>query len=89
MSAGQANHLALVGDTNASENAGDDSGNAIAPIEIDPNAVSDLNFRMRVSLELATIRREAAKDRAAINRILTRFATLGQPIPNGDVNVAL
>lgn len=55
------------------------------PIDVDPNAISDLEFRLKVSNRLLAVERLQAEDRRAINRITTRFAVEGRPIPSGDV----
>jgi uncharacterized protein (DUF1499 family) len=73
--------LALMADAELShDNAGDES-NHIAPVEVDPNAVSDLEFRMKVSIRLLEVEKQVEQTRRMVNRIITRFAVDGRPLP--------
>lgn len=55
------------------------------PIDVDPNAVSDLAFRLQVSNRLLAAEKLIEQQRRTLNRILTRFAIDGKAIPTEDV----
>ena len=82
-----AQKLALVTDEN--ENLGDESPalDQFQPIDVDPNAISDLEFRLKISNELLSLARKLEETRRIVNRITTRFAIEGRPLPE-DSNAA-
>lgn len=73
--------LALMADNELANDAAGDESNHIAPVEVDPNAVSDLEFRMKVSIRLLEVEKQVEQQRRTVNKILTRFAIDGRPIP--------
>jgi hypothetical protein len=50
-------------------------------IDVDPNAVSDLEFRLKVSNRLLAAEKMIETQRHVLNRILLRFQLDGRPIP--------
>jgi hypothetical protein len=67
----------------AHENAGDESPGFEA-IDVDPNAVSDLEFRLKVSNRLLAAEKQIEEQRRILGRITTRFAIDGRPLPTED-----
>lgn len=68
-----------------SNTLGDESAPDVALIECDPNAVSDLEFRLKVSTRLLAVEQQAEANRRMLNRVLLRFNLDGRPIPTEDV----
>jgi hypothetical protein len=67
-----------------SESLGDESmpaSEVFEAIDVDPNAVSDLEFRLKVSNRLLEVERMAEQTRQMMNRVLLRFQLDGRPIP--------
>jgi hypothetical protein len=67
----------------AHETVGDESPGFEA-IDVDPNAISDLEFRLKVSNELLALAKQIERQRRILGRITTRFAIDGRPLPTED-----
>lgn len=83
MTAARTNRLALVTDANDSDPMGDEAATEAALLECDPVAVSELEFRLRLSIRLIELEKQVEQHRRTLNRIILRFQLDGRPIPTG------
>jgi hypothetical protein len=61
------------------ENVGDDCAD-IREIDVDPNAVSDLAFRLKVSRDLLDLQKQVEQHRRILNKIILRAQLEGKPL---------
>jgi hypothetical protein len=80
--------LVLQTDPTLAHDAMGDESPGFEAIDVDPNAVSDLEFRLKVSNRLLAAEKQIEEQRRILGRITTRFAIDGRPLPTEDSDAA-